>query len=136
MLVEGFSLQHALPYMLAATSTSAFVRHTNLLYVRIPQLSTKPVTCSELVWTHPELRPFGRRLPANCRVCGCIDSFGAPIKLTPKTGTKYIFVCRGRNIEEISCLNELVVEPMEGFEPYGGPQNGARWMIRTESTLI
>lgn len=122
--------------MLAATSTSSFVRHTNLLYVRIPSSSAEPITCCELVWTHPELRPFGRRLPANCGECGCIDSFGPPIKLTPKNGTKYVFVCQGRNIDGIHCLHELAVEPMDGFEPYGQSQNGARWMIRTESTVI
>lgn len=136
VLLEGFHLQDALPYMLSSTSTSPFVRHTNLLYVRIPRTSTKPITCSELVWTHPDLRPFSRRFPANCPECGCMDSFARPIKLTPKGSTKYVFVCDGTNIAGKECLHELTVEPMDGFEPYGRSQNGARWMLRTEQVSI
>lgn len=129
VLVEGSELSHALPYMLAATSTSTFVRHTNLIYVQVPQNKTEPVICSEYVWTHPVLRPFGRRLPANCVECGCMDSFGSPIKLTPRTGTKYVFVCQGVSIEGKICLSELTIQPMDGFEAVGKAQGGARWMV-------
>ncbi|KZP34059.1 hypothetical protein FIBSPDRAFT_881511 [Athelia psychrophila] len=122
VLIEGYSLDKALPYMLTATSTSSFVRHTNLLYVRISTSQPKAALSSEFVWTHPELRPFGRRLPANCAECGCIDTFGSPIKLTPKAGSK--------------CLHELAVEPMEGFETYGKSQNGSWWMVRTANTIL
>lgn len=87
-------------------------------------------------WFGPELRPFGRRLPANCPECGCMDSFARPIKLTPKGSTKYVFVCDGTNIAGKECLHELTVEPMDGFEPYGRSQNGARWMLRTEQVSI
>lgn len=122
--------------MLTATSTSSFVRHTNLLYVQIPDSNIKPVLSFEYVWTHPKLRPFGRRLPANCAQCGCINSFGSPVRLTPKTGSKYIFICQGHNIEGKSCLYELAVEPMEGFKAFGKAQDGARWMVRVDDTVI
>ncbi|KZP05417.1 hypothetical protein FIBSPDRAFT_967284 [Athelia psychrophila] len=125
VLIEGYSLDKALPYMLTATSTSSFVRHTNLLYVRISTSQPKAALSSEFVWTHPELRPFGRRLPANCAECGCIDTFGSPIKLTPKAGSKYVFICKGYDTEGNRCLHELAVEPMEGFETYGKSQNGS-----------
>ncbi|KZP29566.1 hypothetical protein FIBSPDRAFT_884960 [Athelia psychrophila] len=109
LLTKGSSLEQALPYMLTTTSTSSFVRHTNLLYVRISTSKSKAALSSEFVWTHLKLRPFGCRLPANCAKCGCIDTFGSSIKLTPKAGSK--------------CLHELAVEPMEGFETYGKSQN-------------
>ncbi|KZP26989.1 hypothetical protein FIBSPDRAFT_886886 [Athelia psychrophila] len=47
-MIKGASLGDALPYMLSATSTSQFVRHTNLLYVKIPESNTEPVVCSEV----------------------------------------------------------------------------------------
>ncbi|KZP12665.1 hypothetical protein FIBSPDRAFT_898039 [Athelia psychrophila] len=120
VLLEGFGLRQALPYMLSATSTSCFVRHTNLVYAQVPRDKSKPVVCAEYIWTHPVLRPFGRRLPANCVECGCMSSFGKPIKLTPKTAaTTYVFVCQGRDTEGKACLHELSIEPIEGFEPYG-----------------
>lgn len=137
VLLEGFGLRQALPYMLSATSTSCFVRHTNLVYAQVPRDKSKPVVCAEYIWTHPVLRPFGRRLPANCVECGCMSSFGKPIKLTPKTAaTTYVFVCQGRDTEGKACLHELSIEPIEGFEPYGQSQNGARWMVRTVKTVI
>lgn len=121
--------------MLAATSTSSFVRHTNLLYVHISASTPKAALSSEFVWTHPEFHPF-RHLPANCARCGCIHTFGSPIKLTLKSGSKYIFVCQGHDTEGNDCLHELAVEPMEGFEPYGKAQNGAQWMVRRAVTPI
>ncbi|KZP23225.1 hypothetical protein FIBSPDRAFT_889841 [Athelia psychrophila] len=136
VLIEGASLQDALPIMLTATSTSQFVRHTNLLYVRIPDSNTEPLLCSEYVWTHPKLRPFGRRLPANCPQCGCINSYGSPIRLTPKAGSRYIFVCQGHTIEGNRCNHELSVQPMDGFKPFGNQQDGARWMVKTDNSVI
>lgn len=136
VLVEGFSLQQALPYMLSASSTSTVVRHTNLIYVRIPTGKQQPVVCTDFIWTHPEFRPFGRHLPANCPSCACIASFGRPIRLTPKGGSKYVFVCNGRNTHGEPCEHELTVQPMEGFQPYGQAQNGARWMSKVESLVI
>lgn len=136
VLVENFRLKDAIPQLLAATSTAAFVRHTNLLYVRIPRSKDKLVISSEYIWSHPDLRPFGRRLPANCAKCGCMDSFGRPIKLTPGTGTKYIFSCSGQDISGQQCTCELVAEPMEGFEPFGQSHNRARWMVKTVSTVV
>ncbi|KZP26988.1 hypothetical protein FIBSPDRAFT_948951 [Athelia psychrophila] len=136
VMIEGASLGHALPYMLSATSTSQFVRHTNLLYVKIPDSNTEPVVCSEYVWTHPRFRPFGRRLPANCSQCGCINSYGSPIRLTPKSGSRYIFVCQGLTIEGNRCDHELSVQPMDGFKAFGNPQDGARWMVKTDRSVI
>lgn len=136
VLVENFRLKDAIPQLLAATSTAPFVRHTNLLYVRIPSSKDKPVISSEYIWSHPDFRPFGRRLPANCPKCGCMDSFGSAIKLTPRTGTKYIFSCSGKDISGQQCTGELVAEPMEGFEPFGQSQNGARWMVKTIATAV
>lgn len=136
VLIEGASLQDALPYMLTATSTSPFVRHTNLLYVQIPDSNTKPVHSFEYVWTHPKLRPFGRRLPANCSQCGCINSYGSPIKLTPRSGSRYIFICQGITIEGNRCDHELSVQPMDGFKAFGNPQDGARWMVRMDDSVF
>lgn len=136
VLVEGFPLQQALTHMLATTSTSPFVRHTNLLYARIPQLTTEPVVCYDYVWTHPEFRPFGHRLPVNCPGCGCIDTFGPPRKQTPASGTKYTFQCRGHKIDASLCQHQIVVVPMDGFEAFGHAQNGARWMQRVLSRVI
>lgn len=136
VLVEGFTLIQALPYMLACTSTLSFVRHTNLLHVQISPSKNNIALASEYIWTHPSLRPFGRRLLANCIQCGCLDSYGAPIKVTPKSGTTYVFVCKGLGGAGHSCSHELVVKPMEGFIPYGKPQDGARWMVRAADTFI
>lgn len=136
VLIEGASLHDALPYMLTATSTSPFVRHTNLLYAQIPDSNIKPVLSFEYVWTHPKLRPFGRRLPANCSHCGCINSYGSPIKLTPRSGSTYIFACQGHTIEGNRCGHELSVQPMDGFKTFGNPQDGARWMVRTDDTVV
>lgn len=65
-----------------------------------------------------------------------MDSFGSPIKLTPRTGTKYVFVCQGVSIEGKICLSELTIQPMDGFEAVGKAQGGARWMVRHVSTVI
>lgn len=136
VLIENFRLKDALPQLLAATSTAAFVRHTNLLYVRIPRSKDQPVMSWEYVWSHPDFRPFGRRLPANCVKCGCLNSFGSPIKLTPRTGTTYIFSCSGKDTSGQPCRAELTAEPMDGFEPFGQSQNRARWMVKKVATVI
>ena len=136
VLVEGSSLDQAMPYMLAATSMSTFVRHTNLLHGHIFLDTDQPVICSEYIWTHPELRPFGRHLPANCPSCSCLKSFGHPIKLMPKGNTTYIFSCTGYNMDAKVCGHELSLQPMEDFSPYGKPQNGARWMVKVSTVVI
>ncbi|KZP29243.1 hypothetical protein FIBSPDRAFT_885024 [Athelia psychrophila] len=84
VMIEGASLGHALPYMLSATSTSQFVRHTNLLYVKIPDSNTEP----------------------------------------------------GRTIKGNQCDHELSVQPMDGFKAFGIPQDGARWMVKTDRSVI
>lgn len=137
VLIQGFALPRALPYMLAASSTSTFVRHTNLMHVSVPPSADEPVEYKEFVWTHPELRPFGRHLPANCPSCGVLESFGKPIKLTPgDAATTYVFVCNGYDINASLCGHELQVKPMEGFEPFGQAQNKARWMVKTSTVVI
>lgn len=137
VLIQGFDIDTALPQMLACTSTSPVVRHTNLVICKVPSSATDPFVYRQFVWTHPELRPFGHRLPINCTSCGCLSTFTKPVKYNrPGSPSTYTFLCSGNTVEGTRCVRQLTVEPIEGFQPYGNSHKGAKWMVKEDVIFI
>ncbi|KZP17781.1 hypothetical protein FIBSPDRAFT_894021 [Athelia psychrophila] len=129
VIIEGTSLGDALPYMLSATSMSQYVRHTNLLYVKIPDSNTKPVICSEYVWTHPDSgHSDDGSLPTGLNV-DASTAMEAQSGLPPSPEADTYSFAR------VSLLK--AINPIDGFNQGIQQSAGwAKWMVKTDQSVI
>jgi len=118
ILIEGFDLNPSFRAILNATNQSPLGRHTNVVHITQVQDNNmlKPIA-RKFVFTHPQFRPWGLRLPISCEKCGAPNLGGT----WWTQNSTYVFYCRGKQ-----CSGEFRAERPAGFDR--NETKGGHWM--------
>lgn len=111
VILEDFSLTTFLGEILGTSPVAA--RHTAVAHINFQ--SDEAVL---YYWAHPDMRPWGEHLPAQCPQCLSIRPWGS----RKTVGPTYIFKCEGVNVEGQKCGNILHIAPPVSYKHVPGQQ--------------
>ena len=111
VILEAFPLNTFIGELLGTSPVAA--RHTAVAHINFQN--------DEAVlyyWAHPDMRPWGEVLPAQCPKCLSLRPWGD----RKTSGSTYSFNCNGVDVKGQHCGNVLKIDPPASYKKVPGQQ--------------